>query len=116
MFAATKYSRFPETCQKFPCVRDNLSRIIRNDPRSHNVSRPFERQVEHGSEIDVEPQGAAVLADNLPVPAEKLWIIGRKNLGRRWGCPQYIPKPIHSSAFKINAREQWRLDRVLTIT
>src|SRR5437667_12434263 len=99
MFAAAENSGISQSAQEFARVNDDLFRIGRDGSRTHHRSRGFERQVERGSEVDVEAEGAAVGADDASVLAEEFAASGGEDLGGRRGWSQYVAKAVNRAAF-----------------
>src|SRR5579862_2096479 len=78
VLAATEHARSQKSAEKFTPVRRNVLRIHGHRPRIHHAARSLEGQIHYGSKVDVKSEGAAVLADDLPMLAKQSWIIGRK--------------------------------------
>src|SRR5438552_19194295 len=81
MFAAAENSGISQSAQEFARVNDDLFRIGRDGSRTHHLSRGFERQVDRGSEVDVEAERAAVAADHASVLADAVAADGGEALG-----------------------------------
>ena len=115
MLATSQHSRGPQAGEELARVGNRLARIRRNRARTHDAARSFKRQIEHGSEVNVESQSAAVRSDDLPMLAEKFAIGSGEHLRCRRGWTQHLAKAVHVSAFEIDAGKQWRRNAFLTI-
>jgi hypothetical protein len=77
--------------------------------------RYIEREIQHRSEVYIESQRAAVLADDLPMPAIETWIINGEHISSGWSRANGGPKSIDGSTFKIDTGKKRCLDTLLTI-
>src|SRR5271157_3922264 len=115
VLAASQNARGSKPGEKLARISNRLTRIRRNRARTHHVARSFKRQIEHGSEVDVESKSTAILSDHLPVLAEKLAIAGREHVRRRRSGTKHIAKTVHLSTFEIDTSKQRSRNALLAI-
>src|ERR1700722_14698084 len=105
MFAAAQHSRQTHTREKFARISNRLSWMLRYGAGTHHAPRRFKRQIEHGREIYVKTQGAAVLADDPSMLSKKLAISSGEHFCRRRCGGKHFTKAVNASTFEINASE-----------
>src|SRR5258708_34758244 len=94
VLAASQHACGAEPCEELARIGNRCAGVSRDRARSHHAARRFKGEIEHGSEVNVESEGAAVLSDDLPVFAEELAIAGGEDIcsGRRW--PEHIAEAV----------------------
>src|SRR5579863_6883167 len=115
MFSAAEHARFPKSGEKFARIGGCFARIRRDRARPHHASRSLKSEIKRRGEINIEPQSAAVFADNLAVLAKKFAIAGGKNIRSRGRRTQHIAKAVYAAALQINARKQPGRNAILAV-
>src|SRR5215467_13796445 len=106
MFAGTDHTGGAQAGEKFAGVKYDLFSISRDRACAHHATRRLKREVEDGSEIDVESQRAAGLTNDFAVFPEKFGAPAQKDTGCRGCCAKHVAKAVHASAFKVHASEE----------
>ena len=80
MLAASEHTGIVQPAQEFARVGHHFFRIGRHGAGTHHRARSLKRQIERGSEVQVETERAAVFADDAPVLAEESAVAGREDV------------------------------------
>src|ERR1700693_2755452 len=103
MFPAAEHVTSSQSREKLARICHRFPRSCRDHARTHHAPRDIEGQIQHGSEVHVESQSAAVLTDDLPMLAEEFAIAGRENFRRRGRWSEHVAEAVDEAAFKIDA-------------
>src|SRR5712692_7702379 len=115
VLAASENARRAQAREKFARVANRFARVCRDRARTHHAPRSFKGEIEHGSEVNVKSQSAAVFANHLPVLTEEFAIAGGEHIRCRRCWAEHVAKSIHAPAFEIAAGEKRRGNVLLAI-
>src|SRR5258708_34302670 len=115
VLATSQHACGAKPCEELARIANRFAGVGRDRARTHHAARRFKREIEHGSEVNVESEGAAVLSDDLPVFAEEFAVTGGEDICCRRSWPERIAEAVYVSAFEIDAGKQRRGNALLAI-
>src|SRR5208283_6171984 len=83
VLAAAENAGIGESAQELTRIAGHLRRVVRDCPRTQHCPGGLESQVEHGSEVHIEAQRAAVFADDASMLAKERAAACGENVCRR---------------------------------
>src|SRR5260370_37217185 len=103
VLAASQHACGAKPCEELARIGNRFAGVCRDCARTQHAARRFKREIEHGSEVDVESEGAAVFPNHVPVLAEELAISRREYIRCRSCRAEHVPEAVHPSALEIDA-------------